>query len=76
MIALYRRAKNGRYEDIAFPTGVGQFPTRDTLGFGCLFLDINLDGALDLLDCQRPYRRHSAQTSAAALLMPSRRNFS
>lgn len=48
MTGLYRRAKNGRYEDIAVPAGLG-FATRDTLGFGCLFLDINLDGALDLL---------------------------
>ena len=48
MTGLYRRAKNGRYEDIAVSAGVG-VPTRDTLGFGCLFLDINLDGALDLL---------------------------
>ena len=48
MTGLYRRAKNGRYEDIAVSVGVG-VATRDTLGFGCLFLDINLDGALDLL---------------------------
>lgn len=48
MTGLYRRAKNGRYEDIAVSAGVG-VATRDTLGFGCLFLDINLDGALDLL---------------------------
>jgi hypothetical protein len=48
MTGLYRRDKNGRYEDIAVSAGVG-VATRDTLGFGCLFLDINLDGALDLL---------------------------
>jgi hypothetical protein len=48
MTGLYRRAKNGRYDDIAVSAGVG-VATRDTLGFGCLFLDINLDGALDLL---------------------------
>ena len=28
--------------------GVGQ-PSRDSLGFGCAFLDINLDGRLDLV---------------------------
>jgi hypothetical protein len=48
MTGLYRRARNGSYEDIAVSAGLG-VATRDTLGFGCLFLDINLDGALDLL---------------------------
>jgi enediyne biosynthesis protein E4 len=48
MVGLYRRVKSGHYQDVAVPAGVGA-PTRDTLGFGCLFLDVNLDGALDLL---------------------------
>jgi enediyne biosynthesis protein E4 len=48
MVGLYRRVKSGQYQDVAVPAGVGA-PTRDTLGFGCLFLDVNLDGALDLL---------------------------
>src|ERR1035438_10403067 len=34
--------------DIAVASGVGGM-TRNTLGFGCLFADINLDGALDLI---------------------------
>ena len=36
------------YADVAMAAGVGQ-PSRDSLGFGCTFLDINLDGRLDLL---------------------------
>src|SRR2546427_6074489 len=31
----------------SIPSGVGA-PSRNTLGFGCLFLDVDLDGALDL----------------------------
>jgi len=48
MTGLYRRLKDGRYEDIAVASGVGA-ATRNTLGFGCLFADLNLDGALDLI---------------------------
>jgi len=48
MIALYRPNSNGTYTDAAFKTGVGQ-ASRSSLGFGCAFLDINLDGRLDLL---------------------------
>ncbi|HLH08031.1 MAG TPA: CRTAC1 family protein [Terriglobales bacterium] len=47
MIGLYRK-KNGEYVDIANETGIG-LASRHTLGFGCSFLDINLDGYLDLL---------------------------
>jgi hypothetical protein len=48
MIALYRPNSNGTYSDAAFKTGIGQ-ASRNSLGFGCTFLDINLDGRLDLL---------------------------
>jgi hypothetical protein len=48
MIALYRPARSGAYADVAVTAGVGQ-ASRDSLGFGCSFLDINLDGRLDLL---------------------------
>ena len=48
MIALYRGGKNGVYSDIAMQTGIGQ-ASRNTLGFGCLFFDPDLDGHLDLL---------------------------
>jgi hypothetical protein len=48
MIGLYRAAGNGTYEDVATAAGVG-LPSKSTLGFGCLFLDADLDGWLDLL---------------------------
>jgi hypothetical protein len=48
MIALYRPNGAGIYTDVALQSGIGQ-ASRNSLGFGCLFLDINLDGNLDLL---------------------------
>jgi hypothetical protein len=48
MIALYRPNGAGTYTDVALQSGIGQ-ASRNSLGFGCLFLDINLDGNLDLL---------------------------
>jgi enediyne biosynthesis protein E4 len=47
MIGFYRE-KNGSYVDVANETGIGR-ASRNTLGFGCTFLDVNLDGYLDLL---------------------------
>ena len=45
MIGLYRA--NGRgFEDIAPQSGMGM-ASRNSLGFGCAFLDVNLDGWLD-----------------------------
>jgi hypothetical protein len=48
MIALYRPSRSGVYTDAALTAGVGQ-ASRDSLGFGCAFLDIDLDGRLDLV---------------------------
>jgi hypothetical protein len=48
MIGLYRPTANGTYNDVAVQAGVG-FASQNTLGFGCAFLDANLDGALDLV---------------------------
>ena len=48
MMALYRPSRPGMYTDAAVAAGVGQ-ASRDSLGFGCVFLDINLDGRLDLV---------------------------
>lgn len=48
MIGLYRAAGPGVYQDVATQAGVG-LPSRNTLGFGCLFLDADLDGLLDLV---------------------------
>jgi enediyne biosynthesis protein E4 len=46
MIGLYRMSGRG-FEDIAPQSGVG-IASRNSLGFGCSFLDVNLDGWLDL----------------------------
>jgi len=48
MIGLYRPAAHGTYNDVAVQAGVG-LASQNTLGFGCAFLDANLDGALDLI---------------------------
>jgi enediyne biosynthesis protein E4 len=47
MIGLYRAVRPGVYDDISVAAGIG-LPSRNTLGFGCGFLDADLDGALDL----------------------------
>jgi hypothetical protein len=46
MIGLYRLTE-GNYSDVATQSGVGT-ASKDKLGFGCVFLDPNLDGLLDL----------------------------
>jgi hypothetical protein len=48
MIGLYRPHGGGLYEDTAARAGIG-LPSRNSLGFGCAFLDIDLDGRLDLV---------------------------
>jgi len=48
MIGLYRAVRPGTYDDISIAAGVG-LPSKNTLGFGCAFLDVDLDGALVLL---------------------------
>jgi hypothetical protein len=48
MIGLYMPVRNGIYEDVALQSGIG-LPSRNTLGFGCVFLDADLDGFLDLV---------------------------
>jgi hypothetical protein len=45
MIGLYRPSGRG-FEDIAAQSGVGM-ASKNSLGFGCVFLDVNLDGWLD-----------------------------
>jgi hypothetical protein len=47
MIGLYRATGGGNYVDAAMQSGIG-LASKDKLGFGCLFLDADLDGALDL----------------------------
>jgi len=46
MIGLYRSIGKG-YDDIAMQAGLGA-ASRNTLGFGCAFLDADLDGYLDI----------------------------
>jgi hypothetical protein len=48
MIGLYAAQEPGRYDDVATRAGVG-IPSRNRLGFGCVFADVDLDGALDLI---------------------------
>lgn len=48
MIALYRQGKAGVYSDAAIIAGIGR-ASRSRLGFGCAFVDIDLNGHLDLL---------------------------
>lgn len=47
MIGLYRASGYGNFADVATASGVG-LASKDKLGFGCVFLDADLDGALDL----------------------------
>jgi hypothetical protein len=48
MIGLYRPQGAGLFEDAAMGAGVGA-ASRNRLGFGCVFADLDLDGALDLV---------------------------
>jgi hypothetical protein len=53
MMALFRPLRPGVFADIAMKAGIGQ-PSRNSLGFGCAFFDVNLDGYLDLLAVNGP----------------------
>ena len=76
MIGLYRSAAEN-FEDMA-ASGVGM-ASKNSLGFGCAFLDVNLDGWLDLRRSQWPHRRNRTQHSrqcglcAAAAAVSERR---
>ena len=48
MMGLYQEGPSGAYEDVSMTAGVGA-ASKNTLGFGCCFLDLNLDGLLDLV---------------------------
>jgi hypothetical protein len=47
MIGLYRAIGSGIYQDVAQTVGVGP-ASMNTLGFGCMFFDADLDGSEDL----------------------------
>jgi len=48
MMALYKPGRAGSYGDMSGKAGIGQ-ASRNSLGFGCAFCDIDLDGWLDLV---------------------------
>jgi hypothetical protein len=48
MLGLYRPVGGGQFQDAAPRSEVGR-ATRQTLGFGCFFFDVDLDGLQDLL---------------------------
>jgi hypothetical protein len=48
MTGLYLAARPGAYDDAAPRNGIGA-ASRNTLGFGCAFADLDLDGAVDLV---------------------------
>ena len=48
MIGFYRQQGAGNFVDVASANGIGKV-SRNTLGFGCVFADMELDGALDLV---------------------------
>ena len=48
MIGLYKATGPGTFEDVAMRAGIGA-ASRNSLGFGCVLADIDLDGALDLV---------------------------
>ena len=47
MMGLYLSTGGANFGDVALQTGLG-LASKDKLGFGCVFLDANLDGSLDL----------------------------
>ena len=48
MVGLYRSPAAGQFDDVSIASGVGG-PSKITLGFGCGFADLDLDGRLDLV---------------------------
>jgi hypothetical protein len=48
MIGLYVQNPAGTFDDVAVRAGVGP-RSRSTLGFGCVWTDLDLDGQLDLV---------------------------
>ena len=75
MIGLYRPLGSGLYEDIAARAGIGA-ASRTTLGFGCAFVDVDLDTRIDLVvanghidDTVRNIRGHAGYAQAPHLFL-------
>jgi enediyne biosynthesis protein E4 len=75
MIGLYRATRPGDYSDVATTSGVGAASKR-SLGFGCIFADLDLSGALDLVavnghidDTVRAIRRDVAYAQSPQLFL-------
>ena len=75
MIGLYRPQEAGLYRDVTMAAGVGS-ASRSRLGFGCLFADVDLDGALDLIvanghidDTVRNIQGHAGYAQAPHLFL-------
>lgn len=48
MIGFYQVDRPGSFKDVAATSGIGS-ASKHSLGFGCQFVDVNLDGAIDLV---------------------------
>ena len=48
MVGLYRAEQAGHYRDVASRVGIGT-ASKNSLGFGCVFADLDLDGDQDLI---------------------------
>ncbi len=64
MVGLFRNGGEGLYVDVAPSSDVGRI-TRGSLGFGCFFFDVNLDGWPDLLVVNGHIDKTAALQSAA-----------
>jgi enediyne biosynthesis protein E4 len=60
LLALYRPDENGLFADTAAAEGLAE-PSRPFTTFGCLFLDLNSDGWLDVAAANGHIDAHTAQ---------------
>jgi enediyne biosynthesis protein E4 len=65
-LALYRLDERGLYTDVAEAAGIGE-PSRSFTTFGCLFVDLNNDGWLDIAAANGHIDQKTEQGSAVAL---------
>ena len=70
MIGLYRPLGPGLYRDAAIQAGIG-LPSRDRLGFGCAFLDADLERLARSRRGERAHRSDRAPHPRAGRLRPA-----